>query len=60
MTQTGHELRSARQPRRWQLLVVGGWVAVIVGYQTWALTRGITPKDSVLRIIDVMRGSAWA
>jgi uncharacterized membrane protein YdjX (TVP38/TMEM64 family) len=39
--------------------VVGGWIAAIVGYQTWALTRGMTPKDSVLRIVDVMRGSAW-
>lgn len=60
-------MSEATQPRptpparfgHWKYLVVGGWVAAIAGYQVWALTRGITPKDSVVRIVDVMRGSAW-
>ena len=50
---------AALERHRHRVAVAGLWLAVIVGYQTWAWRSGIGPTESVSRITDALSGSAW-
>ncbi len=39
--------------------ILGGWFGVIVVYQIWAWTHGLTPRQSAISLVDEMRSSRW-
>ena len=49
----------SRGRRRYRLAALIAWGGAVLAYQLWAVRSGVGPRESAVRLVDFLQGSAW-